>query len=86
VTFKEGHELIETGPYRVVRHPIYSGLLLMVLGTAILAGRLGGLVAFPIYLLSIWIKLRWEEALMTKHFPEYLEYKARTKALVPFLL
>src|SRR5260221_8388257 len=42
VTLKEGHELIQRGPYRLIRHPIYSGLLLMVLGTAILVGRTGG--------------------------------------------
>lgn len=86
VTFKEDHELIQRGPYRVVRHPIYSGLLLMVLGTAVFFGRVGGFVAFPVYLLAICMKLNQEEALLTRHFPEaYPEYKSRTKALVPFV-
>src|ERR1041385_5796191 len=42
VTLKENHELIQSGPYRVVRHPIYSGILLMILGTAVFTGRLSG--------------------------------------------
>jgi protein-S-isoprenylcysteine O-methyltransferase Ste14 len=86
VTLKVGHELIDTGPYRVVRHPIYSGLLLMILGTAVMAGNLSGLLAVAIFFVAIWLKLRREEALMTANFPPYAEYKARTKALVPYLL
>jgi protein-S-isoprenylcysteine O-methyltransferase Ste14 len=85
VTLKVGHELIDSGPYRVVHHPIYSGLLLMILGTAVLAGNLSGLLAVAIYLLVIWLKLLREEALMTTNFPQYTEYKARTKAVVPYL-
>lgn len=86
VALKVDHELIQRGPYRVVRHPIYSGLLLMVLGTAILGGRVSGFVAFFICFCASWIKLRQEEALLTKRLPGYSEYKARTKALVPFVL
>jgi protein-S-isoprenylcysteine O-methyltransferase Ste14 len=86
VTLKEGHELVETGPYRVVRHPIYSGLLLMVLGTAVLAGQAGGFIALVISFCGVWIKLRQEEELLTKHLAGYSEYMRRTKALVPFFL
>lgn len=87
VTFKAGHELIERGPYRSVRHPIYSGLLLMVLGTAILAGRVGLFVLFVILFVGFWIKLRAEERLLTRHFPDaYPAYRRRVKALVPFVL
>jgi protein-S-isoprenylcysteine O-methyltransferase Ste14 len=86
VTFKQGHELIERGPYRWVRHPIYTGLLLMILGTAIVVGRVGGLAALLIGFLVVWLKLRLEEALLTRHFPEaYAGYRARTKALIPFV-
>jgi protein-S-isoprenylcysteine O-methyltransferase Ste14 len=85
VTLKENHELIRRGPYRLVRHPIYSGLLLMIFGTAILAGQVGGFVAFLICFCGFWIKLRQEEILLTQHLPGYLDYKAHTKALVPFL-
>ena len=85
VTVKENHELIERGPYRLVRHPIYSGLLLMILGTALLAGQIGGFVALLICLFGFWIKLRQEEALLARGLPGYSEYMARTKALVPFV-
>ncbi len=86
VTLKENHELIQRGPYRLVRHPIYSGILLMVLGTAVLAGSLGAFLALFLCFGGLWIKLRQEEKLLSKHFPEYAQYQARTKALVPFLL
>ncbi len=86
VTLKENHELIQRGPYRVVRHPIYSGLLLMILGTAILAGHVGGFIALAICFGGFWMKLRQEEALLTKHLAGYSEYMRHTKALVPFIL
>jgi protein-S-isoprenylcysteine O-methyltransferase Ste14 len=85
VTFREGHELIERGPYRLVRHPIYTGFLFMVGGTALALGNLAGILALVICFLGHWWKLRREEALLTKHFPTYPEYKLRTKALIPFI-
>ena len=85
VSLKENHELIQRGPYRLVRHPIYSGLLLMIVGTAVLAGQVSGFVALVICLCGFWIKLRQEEALLTKHLPGYAEYMRHTKALVPFI-
>ena len=85
VTLKENHELIRSGPYRLVRHPIYSGLLVMVLGTAVLTGQLGGFVAFLICFYGCWLKLRQEEVLLSKDLPGYSEYKVQTKALIPFL-
>src|SRR5205814_454786 len=60
VTLKEDHELIERGPYRLVRHPIYTGLLVMYLATAILLGRVSGLIGLPLVFASFWIKLRGE--------------------------
>ena len=86
VTLKENHELIQRGPYRAVRHPIYSGLLLMIFGTAILAGHVAGFIALVICFGGFWMKLRQEEALLTKHLAGYSEYMRHTKALVPFIL
>ena len=84
ITFKEGHELIQRGPYAYVRHPIYSGLLLMGLGTAVASGRLGSFVLLGTWFLFLAIKARFEEQLMTRHFPEaYPEYRRRVKALIP---
>jgi len=86
VEFKKGHKLIEQGPYRFVRHPIYTSILLMCLGSAMVSNRalsyMGGLLVF----VGFFIKLKQEERLMLQHFPEeYPAYKGRTKILVPFL-
>jgi protein-S-isoprenylcysteine O-methyltransferase Ste14 len=55
VTLKEEHELVQRGPYRFVRHPIYAGLLSMFLGTAVAFGNLAALVAVPLVFASFWI-------------------------------
>jgi protein-S-isoprenylcysteine O-methyltransferase Ste14 len=87
VTFKQGHELVRTGPYRFVRHPIYTGLLVMCLGTTIEIGKLRGGLALALMTVAFWIKLKQEERLMLRHFPdEYPVYQRQVKALVPFIL
>jgi protein-S-isoprenylcysteine O-methyltransferase Ste14 len=87
VTFKGGHELITRGPYAVVRHPIYTGLLTMFLATVIVLGHVAGIIAVPLVLLSIWIKLRHEEKLMLQKFPDqYAAYQRHVKRLIPFIL
>ena len=87
ITLKEGHELIERGPYRLVRHPIYTGLLAMFLATAIAFGHLGGIVAVLLAFASFWIKLSEEEKLMRQQFPEqYGSYEQRVKRIIPFVL
>jgi len=86
VTFKENHELIVRGPYALVRHPIYTALLLMFLGTALDIGTVGGLVGWAVFFLSFWIKLQQEEALMIEHFgDQYRAYKQRVRALIPLV-
>jgi protein-S-isoprenylcysteine O-methyltransferase Ste14 len=87
VALKLDHELVEAGPYRYVRHPIYSGLLLLFLGNALLVGDWRGLLAVAIVAASFWRKLRVEEAWLTQRFGErYRDYMDRTRALVPGLL
>jgi protein-S-isoprenylcysteine O-methyltransferase Ste14 len=87
VTVKEGHELVQTGPYRRIRHPIYSGILLMILGTGLAGGRVHALLAFPIALLALWLKSRMEERWMIAEFGErYALYKKTSWALIPFVL
>jgi protein-S-isoprenylcysteine O-methyltransferase Ste14 len=86
-SIQEDHELIERGPYVYVRHPMYSGLVLMLLGAVLWQGSWLGGAFFIICLVGTWLKLRQEERLLTEHFGEsYLKYKARVKALIPFLL
>jgi protein-S-isoprenylcysteine O-methyltransferase Ste14 len=87
VTLKRDHELVTGGPYRYVRHPIYSAILLMFLGSALASRQFGSLVGLALAFASFWIKLRQEEALMMRHFPgEYPAYHARVKALIPFVI
>lgn len=85
VTIKQDHELITTGPYALVRHPIYTGLLLAFIGTAFARGEWRGLLAVAIASAALWRKLRVEERWMSGQFGErYEEYKRRVPALVPF--
>ncbi len=87
VTIKQDHELITSGPYAVVRHPIYTGILTGFLGTAIALSQVRGFIAFVLIFLVFWIKLRMEEQWMRSQFGEtYATYAHRTAALVPYLL
>jgi protein-S-isoprenylcysteine O-methyltransferase Ste14 len=86
VTVKQGHELIRNGPYRFVRHPIYSGLLLAIVGSAIARGEWRGLAAIVVAFVSLWRKLRLEERWMSEVFGEaYARYRAEVRALIPLL-
>ena len=86
VSVKEGHELIRTGPYGWVRHPIYSGLLLAILGTALAFGEWRGMLAFGLLTCAFTLNLRREERFMRESFPnDYPRNCAQVPALVPFL-
>lgn len=87
VTVKENHELIQSGPYSLVRHPIYSGFLLAFLGTALIHGEVRALLGFALVVLGWGMKLRMEETFMTAQFGNsYSDYKKRVKALVPYVI
>ncbi|SRR6266705_117949 len=84
VTLKEGHELIRTGPYRAMRHPIYTGILLALLGTAITFGEVRALLAVAIAWISFYIKARREELFLSQEFgPGFAEHKRRTGMFLP---
>lgn len=86
VAIKEGHELIRSGLYRYVRNPIYSGMLLMVLGTVLSFGNLSAWTGFVVILLGMVLKLKGEERMLTEHFGrDYDAYKQHSKALIPFV-
>jgi len=86
VTIKQGHELITTGPYAVVRHPIYTGILTGFLGMAIAISQVRGFIVFVLIFLAFWIKLRMEEQWMRSQFGEtYTTYAHHTAGLVPYL-
>jgi protein-S-isoprenylcysteine O-methyltransferase Ste14 len=87
VTIKEDHRMVRSGPYALVRHPIYSGFLLALLGSALALGEVRGLVAVALAFLAWWFKSRLEEQFMEQRFgAEYAVYKRRVKALIPFVL
>jgi protein-S-isoprenylcysteine O-methyltransferase Ste14 len=86
VTIKQDHELITTGPYALVRHPIYTVILIGFLGSAIALSQVRGLVALGLVFLVFWAKFRMEEKWMHSQFGEmYSDYSQKTAALVPFL-
>jgi len=86
VVFKEDHQLAMTGPYAYVRHPIYTGLLLLMLATALDYGILSGFAVFAVFAAVFFYKSRIEERFMTEHFPEkYPAYMKRTKAFIPWI-
>jgi protein-S-isoprenylcysteine O-methyltransferase Ste14 len=87
VTLKEEHELVQRGPYRFVRHPIYTGILAMFFATALSQGRWSGFLGTLLMFASFWIKLRDEEKLMLQQFrDQYRAYQQRVKCIIPFVV
>ena len=87
VTVKQGHQLITTGPYAAVRHPIYTGILGGFAGSAIALGEYRAVIALALVFWALWRKLRLEEAWMRSTFGDaWTSYSRRTAALVPGIL
>ncbi len=86
VTRKADHHVVDTGPYRIVRHPIYTGLLLSLLATAVAKGTLPGVVGFAFLLLGVWMKARLEERWLAQELSDnaYSDYRKRVPMLLPF--
>ncbi len=84
ITIKVDHKLIDSGPYTYIRHPIYSGILLALIGTALAVGNWRGVIAFFLILVVYVLKARREESLLTRELGEtYREYRNRTGMLIP---
>jgi len=83
---KQEHQLRTTGPYGITRHPIYTGILGMMLGSLLLAGGGRWILPFPVFLLITEIKIPFEEKLMLAEFPDdYPRYRQRVPKLIPGL-
>jgi protein-S-isoprenylcysteine O-methyltransferase Ste14 len=86
VTLKQDHQLIRTGPYRWARHPIYTGLLVGLLGTAIAAGEWRGFLGVALVAAAFLRKISIEEQFLSEAFPgDYDRYRAEVAALIPFV-
>jgi len=84
VTLKEGHELIRSGPYRAIRHPIYTGILLALLGTAVQIGQVRAFVAVLFALGSFYFKARREESFLAQEFGQrFAEHAQHTGMFLP---
>jgi len=88
IVLKEQHELIDRGPYAFVRHPIYTGVLLMVFGTVTFLGTTDGAIMFTTVVVGLAVEAQREERWLTRHFADaYPRYCARVRArLIPFVL
>jgi len=89
ITLKENHELIQSGPYAWVRHPIYTGVLTAIFGTLLaLVPTLSGLLVMVMMTIAFALKWRGEEILMNRQFPDaYPAYKRKVPgAIIPWIL
>ena len=75
---------MRTGPYRSVRHPIYSAILGMYLGSALVSGEAHALVGLALAMAAYWRKIRLEEQHLLSLFgPAYADYRRTTRSLIP---
>jgi protein-S-isoprenylcysteine O-methyltransferase Ste14 len=82
-----GQRVVRTGPYAFVAHPIYTGISLALLGTALVAGTLGNALGFALVVVSFCLKARKEERLMSAEFgAAYVDYRRGVKFMIPFVL
>jgi len=86
VTRKAEHEIVERGPYGLVRHPIYTGIIVSAFATAIQIGMLANLIGAALIALGFWLKARLEERFLSEELGEasYADYRRKTPMLVPF--
>lgn len=86
VVVQQEHYLVQEGPYRLIRHPIYSGALLAMIGTSLLFGYVFSFLYFIFSVFGLIRKSKQEEELLTKQFPnQYPQYQDRSKMLIPYL-
>jgi protein-S-isoprenylcysteine O-methyltransferase Ste14 len=86
VSRKDDHTVIQSGPYRLVRHPIYTGLILAAFAQGLLIGQAANLLGAVLMALGFWLKARLEERFLSQELgaAAYSDYRRRTPMLVPF--
>lgn len=84
VTIREDHKLIRSGPYTYIRHPIYTGMILALGGTALAVGKYRALLGFAVFAVGLVLKARREESMLAEEFgPAFEEHKQKTGFLLP---
>lgn len=84
VTLKADHSLVRSGPYRMTRHPIYTGLLLATAGTVVIQDDVAAILGLCLILAGLVVKIRQEERLLGTHFgAAYATYRTEVPALIP---
>lgn len=84
VTIKSGHNLVRRGPYRWIRHPIYTGILLSMAGTVLLQGEIRSFLGFALAVLALYLKARREERFLAEEFREgFVEHTKHTGMFLP---
>ncbi|MBC9929111.1 methyltransferase family protein [Chitinophaga qingshengii] len=87
VAAKKDHELIVKGPYRLIRHPIYTGFITALAGTSLVSGGSAALIATLVCAMALYLKIEQEETLLNELFPgTYAAYQQQTRKLIPFIL
>ncbi len=87
ITRKQGHHVVDTGPYALVRHPIYTGLIVAIVATAATQATVTGLIGAALIAFGLWLKARVEEDFLSAELgtEAYGAYRRRVPMLVPFL-
>ncbi len=83
---KEGCSLITTGPYRVIRHPMYTSVITMMLGVLISTPTLREVLLFSLLIVTLYLKAHREEQLWCEHDADYLHYQNQSKLFIPYIL
>jgi protein-S-isoprenylcysteine O-methyltransferase Ste14 len=84
VTIRKEHELIRTGPYARIRHPIYTGILLALAGTALAIGEYRAILAFAVIAIGFIVKAKREESFLAMQFgPAFDEHRQQTGFFLP---
>jgi protein-S-isoprenylcysteine O-methyltransferase Ste14 len=87
IIFQRNHKLIQSGPYALTRHPIYTGILVGMFGTAIAIGEVRGFIALGCAFVAYYRKMRMEESWLARQFgDEYAQYQKRVRMVVPFVV
>lgn len=86
LTIQEGHRLVQNGPYKHIRHPRYTGIILMSLGLALVFSSAIGMVFTAAILVNLMLRIHREEKMLAEEFgQEWSDYAQKTKSLIPFI-